>query len=325
MCPTYRMRTMDADVVNSKQGALNITIGALAGILALLAYLFIGSRNETLEVQKLLTSKVEQFATTKQQLDSISTVLDNKIAEVRRLGGSVAELERIKRQLENDKKVLRYDLAYSTQKYSLKIKDYQNFLTANEADIRKLREENGSLLSQARALEQEKQSILTENEGLKHEKAALTQTVVSYSIQNADLKDKVQLASTLKAVNVDVIAVAANGRERRGGPYKASRIDRLKISFLLPANPITTPDDKDVFVRILDGNGAVVSESGIGGVLWYQGTEIGYSTRQTIALDDDDQRVDILFRREAPYKTGPYTVELYSEGYKIGNARFQVK
>jgi hypothetical protein len=316
---------MNAGAVQNKQGALNITIGALAGTLALLAYLFIGSRNETLEVQKLLTTKVEQFAATKQQLDSISTVLDNKIVEVRKLGGSVVELQRIKRQLENDKKGLQYDLAFSTQKYNLKIRDYQQFLTSSEADLRKLRAENGSLLSQARALEQEKQSILSENEGLKHEKAALTQTVVTYSIQNADLKDKVQLASTLKAVNLDVVAVAANGRERRGGSYKASRIDRLKISFLLPANPIATPDDKDIFVRILDANGAVVSESGVGGVLIYQGTEIGYSTRQSIELDGSDQRVDILFRREAAYKPGAYSVELYAEGSKIGNARFQVK
>lgn len=316
---------MEAGVTTNRQGALNITIGALGGILALLAYLFIGSRNETLEVQKLLTTKVEQFAATKQKLDSISTVLDNKIVEVRRLGGSVAELQRIKRQLENDRKILKYDLAFSTQKYNLKIRDYQNFLALNEVDIRKLRTENGSLLSQARALEQEKLTILSENEGLKHEKAALAQTVVTYSILNADLKDKVQLASTMKAVNVDVIALAANGKERRGGTYKASRIDRLKISFILPSNPIARPADKDIYVRILDANGAVLSESGIGGVLWYEGAEIGYSTRQTIAFDNNDQRVDVLFGREAPYKPGTYTVELYTEGYKIGNARFQVK
>ena len=316
---------MEAGVAASKQSVVNVTIGALAGTLALLAYLFMGSRNETLEVQKLLTTNVEQFAATRQKLDSIATVLDNKIVEVRRLGGSLTELQRIKRQLENDKKILKYDLAFSTQKYSLKIRDYQNFLTLNELDMRTLRTENGSLLSQARTLEQEKQSILSENEGLKHERAALAQTVVSYSIQNADLKDKVQLASTMKAVNVDVIALTTNGKERRGGSYKASRIDRLKISFLLPSNPIAKPADKDIYVRILDVNGAVLSESGIGGVLWYEGSEIGYSTRQTIAFDNNDQRVDILFRREATYKPGTYTVELYTEGYKIGNARFQVK
>jgi len=202
-----------------------MTIGALVGVMALLAYLFVGSRNETLEVQKLLTAKVEQFASTQQKLDSISSVLDNKIIEVRKLGGSVSELERIKRQLESDKKKLKYDLSFSIQQYNLKINDYKAFLAQNDVNLRQLKTENGSLLNRARVLEEEKQTILTENEGLKHEKAALTQTVDDYSLQNAELKNKVSLASAMKAVNVEVAAVAANGKERRGGMYKASRIE----------------------------------------------------------------------------------------------------
>jgi hypothetical protein len=321
----YLNRLMDADVTNNKQGVLNMTIGALAGILALLAYLFIGSRNENLEVQKLLTSKVEQFASTTLKLDSISEVLDRKIVEVRQLGGSVTGLERIRRQLENDKKVLKSDLAFSVQKYNLKISDYQNFLAGNEADIRRLKQENGSLLSQTRVLKEEKESILSENEGLKYEKAALAQTLVKYSLQNADLQDKVALGSTIKAVNVEVMAIATNGKERRGGSYKAGRIDRLKISFILPSNPLAVQNSKDIYVRLLDANGAVVSENGIGGVVMFDGYEIGYSTRQTIPYENKDQRVDILFRREATYKPGTYTVELYTEGFKIGDARFEVK
>lgn len=315
----------EADVANEKQGVLNITIGALLGVLALLAYLFLGSRNETLEVQKLLTSKVEQFASTQIKLDSISNVLDAKIIEVRRLGGSVTELERIKRQLTNDKKRLKYDLTFSMQQYSLKIRDYKNFLARNEADVQTLKAENGSLLSQTRALEEEKENILSENTGLKYERAALTKAVVDYSLKNADLTNKVTLASAMKAINVEVTAVAENGKERRGGTYKASRIDRLKVDFLMLANPLASATSKDVYVRILDTNGAVVSESGIGGVMLYDGHELGYSTRQTVPFDGGDQRVAILFRKDAPYKPGTYTVELYTEGFQIGDGRFMVK
>lgn len=314
---------MEIETVSHKQSVLNMTIGALVGVLALLAYLFVGSRNETLEVQKLLTTKVEQFAVTQQKLDSISSVLDNKIIEVRKLGGSVSELERIKRQLENDKKKLKYDLSFSIQQYNLKINDYKAFLAQNDVNLRQLKTENGSLLNRARALEEEKQTILTENEGLKHEKAALTQTVDDYSLQNAELKNKVSLASAMKAVNVDVYALAANGKERRGGIYKASRIDRLKITFIMPSNPVAAKNNKEIYVRILDVNGAVVGENG--GVIWAEGHEIGYSTRQTVFFENSDQQVDILFRRDAPYKPGAYTVELYAEGFRMGSGHFDVK
>lgn len=316
---------MEADATNYKQGAVNMTIGALVGVLALLAYLFVGSRNETLEVQKLLTSKVEQFATTQLKLDSIAKVLDEKIVEVRQLGGSVVELERIKRQLENDKKKLKSDLTFSSQQYSLKIRDYQNFLTSNEADIRKLKNENGTLVSRAQTLEQEKQTIIQENEGLKNEKAALAQAVFDYSLQNADLQNKVTLASAMKAVNIEVNALASNGKERKGGNYKASRIDRLKVTFILPSNPVAIRNNKDIYLRILDMNGAVISESGIGGVMWFEGRELGYSARQSVPFENNDQRVDMVYRRDATYKPGDYTVELYSEGFKIGDGRFEVK
>lgn len=316
---------MEADVANDKQGVLNITVGALMGILALLAYLFLGSRNETLEVQKLLTTKVEQFASTQIKLDSIASVLDAKLVEVRRLGGNVTELERIKRQLTTDKKRLRYDLSFSVQQYSLKIRDYKNFLVQNDTHVQRLKAENGSLLSQTRALEEEKETILSENTGLKYERAALTKAVVDYSLKNADLANKVTLASAMKAVDVEVMAVADNGKERRGGTYKASRIDRLKIDFLMLANPLASATGKEVYVRLLDANGAVVSESGIGGVMVIDGHELGYSTRQTVPFEGVDQRVDVLFRRDAPYKPGTYTVELYTEGFRIGDGRFVVK
>ncbi|GAA4404632.1 hypothetical protein GCM10023187_22250 [Nibrella viscosa] len=313
------------DVTGNKQGNLNMTIGALIGVVALLGYLFIGSRNETLEVQKLLTTKVEQLAATQVSLDSLSIVLDQKMAEVRQLGGNVTRLEQIRRQLETDKQKLKYDLDFSVLRYRHKISEYRDFLTQNEVDIRQLRRENGSLLSRARTLEQEKQLILNENEGLRQEKEALSKTVVAYSRQNADLTSKVTLASAMKAVNVEVLAVAGNGKERSGGSYKASRIDRLKIAFVIPANPLAVKNTKDIYVRILDPNGAVVSDNGIGGITWYEGREIGYSTRQAVPFENNDQRIDILFWKDSPYKSGSYTVELYAEGFQIGNGRFDVK
>ncbi|GAA4466720.1 hypothetical protein GCM10023189_49290 [Nibrella saemangeumensis] len=313
------------EVTGNKQGNLNIIIGALVGVLALLAYLFIGSRNETLEVQRLLTTKVEQLASTQVRLDSLSKVLDEKIAEVRQLGGSLTKLEKIRRQLETDKQKLKYDLNFSLQQYNLKIGEYNEFLAQNDVEIRKLRREYSSLLSRARVLEQEKQTILNENEGLKQEKEVLAQTVVDYSRQNADLTSKVTLASAMQAVNVAVLAVAPNGRERTGSSYKASRIDRLKITFVMPSNPVAVKNNKDIYVRILDANGAVVSDNGIGGVTWVEGREIGYSTRQTVPFENNDQHVDILFRRDAPYKPGAYQVELYAEGFKIGSGSFEVK
>ena len=313
---------------SNNNGLLKVIIGVMVGVLALLGYLFMGARNETLELQKSLTSKVEQLSSTQIKLDSISKSLDEKILEVQSLGGSVAELEAVKAQLENDKKKLKTDLSFSVQKYESKIKDYETFLATKDDDIRKLKEENGMLVAKTQTLETEKQQVIVENTSLKTEKEALsttlTQTVDDFTTKNNDLKRQVTLASAMKAVNVQVTALSSKGKERDGGEYKAKRIDQLKVAFIMPSNPVAAQNNKDIYVRVLDANGAVV-ENGNGGIVQADGKEIGYSFKQTVAFENNDQKVDIVSGKGANYTKGKYSVELYSEGFKIGKGAFEVK
>jgi predicted nuclease with TOPRIM domain len=284
-----------------------------------------GARNETFELQKSLTTKVEELSSAQIKFDSISKVLDIKIAEVKQLGGNIKELVAVKAQLEEDKKKLKTDFNFSVQKYETKVKEYETFLMAKDDDILKLKSENGTLLARTKTLEDEKQQVLTENSGLKTDKESLSQTVASYTAQNDDLKRKVTLATAMKAINVQVAAVASNGKVREGGLYKSSKIDRLKISFIMPSNPVAEKNTKDIFVRILDQNGAVVSEDGNAGTVQFEGKEVGYSLKQAIPFENNDQKVDILYGKGSIYKTGKYAIELYSEGFKMGTGAFEVK
>lgn len=313
---------------SNNNGLFKIIIGVMAGVLALLGYLFMGARNETLELQKSLTSKVEQLSSTQIKLDSISKSLDEKILEVQSLGGNIAELEAVKAQLENDKKKLKTDLSFSIQKYESKIKDYETFLAAKDDDIRKLKEENGVLVTKNQTLETEKQQVIVENATLKTEKeelsTTLTKTVDDFTTKNNDLKRQVTLASAMKAINVQVTALSSKGKERDGGEYKAKRIDQLKVSFIMPSNPVAAQNNKDIYVRVLDANGAVV-ENGNGGIVQVDGKEIGYSFKQSVPFENNDQRVDLVSGKGASYTKGKYSVELYSEGFKIGKGAFEVK
>jgi len=93
----------------------------------------------------------------------------------------------------------------------------------------------------------------------------------------------------------------------------------------MPSNPVAEKNNKEIFVRILDQNGAVVSEDGTAGTVSNDGKEIGYSFKQSVPFENNDQKVDIIYGKSAPYQSGKYSIELYSEGFKIGNGSFQVK
>ncbi|RYU95141.1 hypothetical protein EWM59_12885 [Emticicia agri] len=310
---------------NSNQGIFKVSFGVLIGILALLGYLFMGARNDTFELQKSLTEKVEQLSSTQIKLDSISKVLDEKIAKINKLGGNIVELKRIKAQLENDKKLLKSDLNFSIQKYNAKIKDYENFLTVKDREFNNLKEENTELKARTELLEQEKQEVLSENTTLKSDKETLSQTVAEYSAENYNLQRQVTLASSMKAINVQVAALSANGKAREGNAFKSSRINRLRVSFIMPSNSIAVKNRKDIYIRILDENGGLISDNVNSGVLEYEGNEIGYSIRQGVMFENNDQKVDIIYAQEAPYNPGKYEIEIYCEGFKIGKGAFEVK
>lgn len=309
---------------NSNHGIFKVSFGVLIGILALLGYLFMGARNDTFELQKSLTEKVEQLSSTQVKLDSISKILDEKIASIKKLGGNIVELKRIKAQLENDKKLLKSDLNFSIQKYSTKIKDYENFLTVKEKEFNTLKEENTQLKARTDILEMEKEVVVQENTTLKNDKESLSQTVAEYSAENYNLQRQVTLASSMKAINVQVAALSSNGKAREGNSFKASRIHKLRISFIMPSNAIAVKNRKDIYVRILDANGGLIDNANAG-VLEYEGNEIGYSIRQGVLFENNDQKVDIIYAQETPYSSGKYEIELYCEGFRIGKGGFEVK
>lgn len=309
---------------SNNSNTLKIGVVVLLGALGLLGYLYYGSQTENEDLQKLLTGKVDELSSTKVKLDSISRSLDAKIAEVQALGGSVEELQKIKAQLEEDKKKLKADSNFSSKKYEGKIKEYETFLAEKEVELQKLREENGILTNQNQMLQTEKQTVLAENSGLKSTKDSLNRTLNDVSAKNEDLKQKINVGSALKAVKVSVTALSSRGKER-SGEVKNKKIDQLKVSYILPSNPLTATNNKDVYLRLLDPNGGVINDMNKGGVLKYNNQEIGYSMKQAVLYTNNDQAVDMYYKKDQALKSGTYSVELYSEGFKIGTGSFLVK
>jgi hypothetical protein len=308
----------------SNSNTLKIGLVVLLGALGLLGYLYYGSQNENADLQKLLTGKVDELSTTKVKLDSISQSLDAKIAEVASLGGSVEELEKIKAQLEQDKKRLKADSNFSAKNYEGKIAKYEAFLTQKDEEILKLKEENGLLNSQNVTLQAEKEQVLSQNKSLSYEKDSLNSKVSEVSSQNEDLRKKVNVGSALKAVNVQVVGLTSRGKER-DGELKNRKVDQLKISFILPSNPLTERNNKEVYMRVLDPNGAVLNDMSRGGILNFANQEIGYSLKQNVAYTNDDQKVEMFYKKEVAFKSGKHAIEIYSEGFKIGTGSFLVK
>lgn len=305
---------------NNSRSYLLAALFILAALNLLLLYFYYQEKQENKTKDATIAAKTEEVLIAKTKLDSISTQLDSKIAEIQRLGGNVDSLMRVKTQLEKDKRELKNVGSFDQKKYNQKIRNYQTILAQKDQEIARLKEENGVLTQQNEALTEE-------NSGLKAERQSLSDSVTSVTTRNQELAEKVSIAAALRAEAVTVNSVNARGKENDGGTYKAKRTDKIHVSVLLAPNGLAKKDEKVVYIRILDPSGAVISDMATGsGEFMYNGQGMIYTAMQRFNFDNSRQRIDFFYGRGGQrFNPGKYNIEVYSEGFRIGEGEFAIK
>lgn len=282
---------------------------------AVFGYLYYKEHTITQKQETDLDTRVRELASSEIKLDSISKQLDARILEVQGLGGDIAELQKVKASLENDRASLRRGNANMGRK----IKEYEQFLTQKDTEIAQLREENQQLISQNEGLTQERNELQTSRQAVRD---SLTGVVA----KNTELESKVTVGAALRARNVKVYAVSSKGKVREGENVKSKRVDKVRVDFILEKNPLTAADNKTIYLRIIDPSGATISDTKTGsGVFDYNGTETAYTISKEVSYTNNNQDVSILYDRDAPFTSGKYTIELYAEGFSVGEGSFSVK
>jgi hypothetical protein len=313
-----------------KKDRKSLLLAALA-ILALLnvvlIYFFYQERQKNKEQTSVIAAKTDEVVATKMKLDSISSQLDLKIAEIQQLGGQVDSLIALKVELDRDRASLKSvagAASVDVSKYKQKIANYEAILARKDEDISKLKAELGIVTNQNQELTQKVGGLETEKTNLQQ---TFDDSVGSLSAKNKELAQKVTIASALKAQNIAINAISARGKERDGGAYRAGKIDKLKIDFDLAANPISRSGNREVFLRVLDPEGAILSDMATtSGTFLANGRETIYTVKQDVEYSNDGTTASIIYSRGGqPLKKGEHTIEIYCDGFKIGTTVFKVK
>lgn len=300
---------------NRTTASLFIGFVMMTLVAAVFGYLYYHERAITSQQDKDLEARVTDLAISEIKLDSIAKQLDLRIAQVRKLGGSVTELEKIKSQLEADRSALRQGNNFLTAR----INEYEVFLAKKDGEIARLSGENKSL-------SRRNETLTVVNTSLLEEKELLSDSLSDILTKATDLEAKVSMASAMRARDVKVYAISAKGREREGNDIKAKRVDNIRVEFSLEKNPLTRQETKRIYLKILDPQGATLANASLGsGVFQYAGVDQTYTLSKDVDYTNSDQNVNILYSRTQEFLKGTYTIELYAEGQKIGTGSFSIR
>jgi myosin heavy subunit len=266
---------------------------------------------EKVEVKEELATTSEDLATTMQRLNDVQLELDQKIAEISKLGGDITELQKAKAEVDAE---LRRSYARRTKdikELKDRLEGYEELLKIKDDEIEKLKSLNNQLFS--------------ENRNLKTTQNVLNDSLNKINKNKEELATKVAIASQLKAENVTVVSVSAKDKEKEP-PFRKRQLEKIKVQFTIGDNKVAPIEGKKIMIRVIDENGQPIFDTTKGsGTFMLNGKEEFYTASQEILFDNTGQKLVYLYDKGSEYTAGTYQVEIFTDGYLMGTTQFQVK
>lgn len=248
------------------------------------------------------------------RLDSVTYQLDLRIQEIEKLGGDVKSLEEVRDQLIAERNTSRQRSSSEIVALNEKIKSYNGMIVQKDQEILELRAMN--------------QQLFTENQDLKTTQAEIEEEVAQLNIQKEDLQAKVNVASMLKAENIEISAVNSKGKERveTTKDFKNRQIERIKVSFNLADNKVAEKGPRNIYVQVLAPNAQPIFDVAKGsGTFMMDGAEKFYTVKQDVIFDNTEQELTFFYEKGTDYTSGIHQVKIFVDNYEVGSKTFTVK
>ena len=234
----------------------------------------------------------------------------------------IVDLDNLK--VDNDS--ISYNLGVERQRADSLMERLQNERNINRATIRKYEKELGTMRDIMRHYVKQIDSLNQLNRSLTQENVAFRQQVNDERIRAqaaeeraSELSNRVKVGAIVRAR--DIVLTALNSNDRV--VPRASRAERLRVDFILTANDLATPGERNVYVRITGPDGYVLA-SDISSLFDYEGDKLTYSAVREIDYQNKDLEVG-LYYNGAGITSGTYRVEVYMDGYMIGTTEAYLK
>ena len=172
-------------------------------------------------------------------------------------------------------------------------------------------------------LEGQKQQLIVEKTAVTQQRNSAMKNYDSARVVIKDKENKLELGSTLVATNFSILGIDG----RKGGKEKvtttAKRVDKMRISFDLAENMIAESGEKEIYVCITapDGTSIAVPGLGSGTFTTRDGNSKSYTKKINVEYTQAKKRtVSFDWEQNSNFKTGDYKIEVYNNGFKVGDA-----
>lgn len=167
-------------------------------------------------------------------------------------------------------------------------------------------------------------SLNAENQQLKDENRQVTQKYQQASSRAArlskekdQLSERVEMASRLDAVNIQVRPITSKGKNAK----KIDKAAQLMMTFIISKNITAPVGEQIIYVRLMKPDDDVLTKPN-SGRFQFENKEITYSMRKPIEYDGEEQNVVMYWDIEEFLSPGTYRADIFAGGSLIGRKSF---
>ncbi|MEO5571481.1 MAG: hypothetical protein ABIT08_17005 [Bacteroidia bacterium] len=272
-----------------------------------------------------------QFFDKKTHLEEVSKTLDSTVAERDAISAELKKMKDEYEKINQENAGLQSQLSAKDEEIKSKIAEIQRLVNSGDAaQLRKAREE----LSQLKAMNQnyvvQVDSMKKVNEDLNEQNLSLNETlttekgkVESLTQENSLLANKVAVGSVLRTMDVTATSVRYKSNGKESEMTKASKVQKIKICFMVLENHVVDKGSKDIFIRVISPDGAVLTTTQE--TFMYNSQATLFTVKDSFDYNNEKTNVCIYFDKGSQYSKGKYSIELYSGGTQIGSTSLSLK
>ncbi|MGI8892228.1 MAG: hypothetical protein ACR2GN_02085 [Bacteroidia bacterium] len=287
-----------------------IVIIVLLGVNALLLWQFFDKKSALDSTQKTLIVATDER-------DNLQTELDDLKNEYDRINA--------------DNATLQSQLSDRDEEIKSKVAEIQRMIQSGDAaQLKKVRAELAKLKELSKGYITQIDSLNTVAQRLNKENVVLTADLTQEKFKAQNLTDenvllanKVAIGSVLKTSNIDIAGVRYRSSGKEVSTNRANNTEKIKTCFSLLENLVIDSGPKDIYVRILGPDGAILSTSTE--TFMFKGQPSIYTTKETIDYDNEKADMCVYWTKGTNYAKGQYTVEIYADGNQIGKSNLTLK
>jgi regulator of replication initiation timing len=291
----------------------------LISINGILLYMNYQKKEKTEEQAEVIRVKNSELENQIKVYEALKADFERQSQELQAMGLENDSMEAQIASISSDLNELR-----GFRKSSYSLADQRRFRDRASAFEQQLKQKD----EQIAVLKQDNEVLFTENTTLKTTQNRMTDSLTTMKSTNENLTEKVKVASRLEAQKLDINVVNKRGKELddKKNEFKAKNTEKIRVVFNLAKNDIAPKEPKTIYMRLIEPDGAALYNLSTGsGSFEIDGEDMYYTTKRDIVFDNTQQQVSLVYAKNAEYKKGQHTIELYADGFIIGTATFVLK